>query len=116
MVELDLCRAIGTQRWGSAWTLSIVSMKELCPTQHQFCLHLLSLHKLPNHTAIFCNWADKNVKEMAHQEWLRVGKIAFLSAKRDLASIASLASPLFLRDPFYVSTITRYLLSLTCRF
>jgi len=35
----------------------------------EFCLHLLSLHKLPNHTAIFCNWADKNVKEMAHQEW-----------------------------------------------
>jgi len=57
----------------------------LCPTQHithqvgscfqEFSLHLLSLHKLPNHTAIFYNWVDKNVKKMAHQEWLCVGKM-----------------------------------------
>jgi len=30
--ELDLSHAISTQRWGSLWKLSIVSMKELCPT------------------------------------------------------------------------------------
>jgi len=35
-----------------------------------YSLHLLSLHKPPHRTAIFCNWADKNVKEMAHQGWL----------------------------------------------
>jgi len=30
--ELEHSSAIVTQRWGSQWKLSIVSMKELCPT------------------------------------------------------------------------------------
>jgi len=30
--ELDHSSAIGTQRWASPWKLSVVSMKELCPT------------------------------------------------------------------------------------
>jgi len=56
---------------------------------------------------------DKNVKEMAHHEWLWMGKMrdCFHEHKRDLSS--SQFSKCCLRDPFNVGTIPRYLHSLT---